>query len=93
LTHTPLFATGSVALLLLAMALWLPLETLAKATSYFLLVVFALVNLSLWRLKRAAPHPAGIIQVPGWVPAVGATASAAFVVLQGLLDLGLLQAG
>ena len=93
LTRTPLVATASVALLLLVMALWLPLETLAKATSYFLLVVFALVNLSLWRLKRAAPHPVGIIQVPGWVPAVGATASAAFVVLQGLLDLGLLQAG
>jgi amino acid transporter len=91
MTRTPVFATASVALLLLVMALWLPLETLAKATSYFLLVVFALVNLSLWRLKRRTTQPAGIINVPAWVPVCGCLASAAFVLVQGTLDLGLLQ--
>jgi len=43
-TRTPVIATLSVALLVLIMALWLPLETLAKATSYFLLVVFSLIT-------------------------------------------------
>ena len=90
MTRTPVIATASVSLLLLAMALWLPLETLAKATSYFLLVVFTLVNLSLWLLKRREAHPPGIIHVPGWVPVFGAIASAGFVLLQGLIDLGVM---
>ena len=86
-TRTPVIATLSVALLVLIMALWLPLETLAKATSYFLLVVFSLINLSLWRLKRHGPHPAGIICVPRWVPVTGFFASTIFVGIQLFLDL------
>ena len=88
-THTPVFSTVCVSTLLLVMALWLPLETLAKATSYFLLIVFALVNLSLWRLKRLFAHPPGIIRVPVWVPMAGGIASALFVLTQSLFDLGL----
>ncbi len=87
LTRTPVVATVMVSLLVLVMALWLPIETLAKATSYFLLVVFALVNLSLWRLKRRAAHPPGVIRVPFWVPVTGFFASAVFVICQALIDL------
>jgi hypothetical protein len=65
----------------------LPIGTLAKATSYFLLLVFALVNLSLWRLKRSGPAPAGIIRVPAWVPAAGFVTSVLFGAVQALLDL------
>jgi len=86
-TRTPVIATLSVALLVLIMALWLPLETLAKSTSYFLLVVFSLINLSLWRLKRHGPHPAGVICVPRWVPVTGFFASTLFVAIQLYLDL------
>ena len=86
-TRTPLVATLVVSLLVLVMALWLPIGTLAKSTSYFLLLVFALVNLSLWRLKRSSPPAAGIIQVPLWVPAAGCVTSTVFVAVQGLLDL------
>ena len=86
-TRTPVFATGVVALLVLIMALWLPLETLAKATSYFLLVVFSLINLSLWRLKKRQPHPAGIIRVPTWVPVSGFFASTLFAAIQLIQDL------
>jgi amino acid transporter len=89
-TRTPVIATASVALLLLVMALWLPLETLAKMTSYFLLMVFTLVNLSLWRLKREYVQPPGVIRIPYWVPVCGCLASAVFAGVQGLLDLGLL---
>jgi amino acid transporter len=86
-TRTPVFATGVVALLVLMMALWLPLETLAKATSYFLLVVFSLINLSLWRLKKRQPHPAGVIRVPIWVPVCGFFASTLFATIQLIQDL------
>ena len=87
LTRTPLLATAVVSLVVLGLALWFPIETLAKATSYFLLLVFSLVNLSLWRLKHGGDHPAGILQVPVWVPAAGFIASFLFVVIQVVLDL------
>ena len=87
LTRTPLLATAVVSLVVLGLALCFPIETLAKATSYFLLLVFSLVNLSLWRLKRGGDQPAGILQVPVWVPAAGFIASFLFVVIQVVLDL------
>ena len=86
-TRTPVVATLSVSTAVLVMALYLPIETLAKSTSYFLLLVFCLVNLSLWRLKTRGEQPTGIVCVPRWVPAAGFTASGAFVLLQALFDL------
>ena len=86
-TRTPVVATVSVSTAVLVMALYLPIETLAKSTSYFLLLVFCLVNLSLWRLKTRGEQPVGIVCVPRWIPVAGFTASLAFVLLQGLLDL------
>jgi amino acid transporter len=87
-TRTPVIATATVSLLVLLLALWLPIETLAKATSYFLLMVFTLVNLSLWRIKRATVQPPGVINVPVWVPVSGFFASAVFMAIQALIDLG-----
>lgn len=86
-TRTPLVGTAVASTLILAMALWLPTETLARATSFFLLLIFSLVNFSLWRLKRRAPQPAGIICVPTWLPAVGCAASLLFVVVQAVIEL------
>jgi len=86
-TRTPLLATLIVTLLVLLMALWLPIETLAKSTSYFLLLVFTLVNLSLWRLKYTTKTPAGIIRVPLWVPVAGCLTSGVFVAGQAVMDL------
>jgi len=87
ITRTPIISTLAVTLLVLLMALWLPIETLAKATSYFLLLVFTLVNLSLWRLKYTTKTPAGIIHVPRWVPVAGCLTSGVFVAVQAMLDL------
>lgn len=70
-TQTPIRATLAVALVILLLALWLPLVTLAEATSFITLIVFALVNLALWRLKVRAPHPPGIVRYPLWVPITG----------------------
>jgi amino acid transporter len=87
-TRTPVVTTVSVSLLVLILALWLPIETLAKATSYFLLLVFTLVNLSLWRIKRTTVQPPGLINVYLWIPVSGFFASAAFVAIQAVIDLG-----
>jgi amino acid transporter len=87
-TQTPVMATLIVAVLVLLAALWFPIEALAKATSFFLLIVFALVNLSLWRLKRCrAIAESGAFCVPCWVPVTGFFASIAFVGLQAVLEL------
>jgi APA family basic amino acid/polyamine antiporter len=78
--QTPLYATVLVTLVVLVLALWFPLLTLAKATSLVTLLVFALVNLSLWRVKRFDRRPAGIRVYPRWVPAMGFVISLVFVI-------------
>lgn len=70
LTRTPVIATVSVGLLTLMVALWLPLVTLAKATSFIILVIFTLVNFSLLRLRRQ-PDFVPLTSVPSW-PLLGA---------------------
>ena len=81
-TRTPLLATAAVTALVLILALWLPLVTLAKATSFIILIVFALINLSLIRIKRREPRPSGITVYPLWIPLVGLIACSGLVVLQ-----------
>ena len=85
--RTPLLATLSIAVAVLLLAVWGTTEDLAKATSYSLLLVFALTNLALWRLKRRTAQPDGVIDVPGWIPAAGFVASLGFLLLQLMIDL------
>ncbi len=54
-TLTPWLATLVVSGLTAAFALWLPLEQLARTTSFIILCIFCLVNLALWRVKRIDP--------------------------------------
>jgi amino acid transporter len=70
-TNTPLFATIVVAALVLSLALWLSTIDLAVLTSLVTLCIFAAVNAALWKLKRAAVHPPGIVRYPVWVPIIG----------------------
>jgi amino acid transporter len=81
-TRTPVAATVLVTLVILALALWLPLETLARTTSFVILAVFALINLALLRIKRRDPHPAGVRTYPAWIPLVGALSTGGFVLYQ-----------
>ncbi|NIP73657.1 MAG: APC family permease [Gammaproteobacteria bacterium] len=78
-TRTPVLATvlsgGAVLILALAFAV----ERLAEHTSVVILMVFALVNLSLLRIKRRAPAPEGIRVFPYWVPVCGLVTSSGFV--------------
>ena len=86
-TRTPLLATGLVTGVVLLFALWLPLVSLAKLTSYIILIVFTLINLSLWQIKIRAPQPEDIRTVPMWVPIVGFFFSCSFVIYQTVLFL------
>lgn len=71
-TATPLFATAMIAVSVIALALSVPFEWLAEGTSLATLVVFALVNLSLLRLRhRRVRSPRPHVSVPVWVPAAG----------------------
>ena len=81
-TRTPINATALVVVLTLGLALWIPLETLARGTSYLVLVVFALANAALLMIKRTQSTPEGIINNPLWVPALGLFSSLGLVLFQ-----------
>jgi basic amino acid/polyamine antiporter, APA family len=69
LTQTPLVATAAAAAVVLALALLLPLEGLADLSARFTLVLFAIVNLALVRIKsREDKPPQHIYLAPRWVP-------------------------
>jgi APA family basic amino acid/polyamine antiporter len=84
-TRTPLNATLCVIAIVLVMAYFLPIDTLAEATSTIVLAVFAFVNLALLRVKLTTTAVEDeIFQVPFWVPVLGLLTSS------GLLFSGLL---
>ena len=77
-TQTPILATAAVAVLVLMLALGFDIETLAQTTTLVILVIAALVNASLLRVKRHGPAPAGTVTFPVWVPVGGLIVSALF---------------
>ena len=81
-THTPLLATaiGVGAILMLALAV--PLAGLADLTAGFTLVIFAVVNLALIRIKsRKEAPPLGTFICPRWVPFAGLVSSILLLVV------------
>ena len=68
-TQTPIIATIITTAVVLIFSLWLPLVTLAKTTSFIILIIFALINLSLWRIQRREPEIEGR-KKGGW-PLIG----------------------
>jgi APA family basic amino acid/polyamine antiporter len=87
-TRTPVLATAVTTALVLALAMTLPLNHLAEVTSRLTLVVFAVVNISLIRIKRRAmPSPPGIFEAPAWVPWAGAMACVLLLVLDAVTSL------
>ncbi|MCQ3925500.1 MAG: amino acid permease [Rhodocyclaceae bacterium] len=69
--RTPMLATAVVTAATLALALALPLASLARATSAAILVVFCLINLALLRIRRRIPAPPGVRGYPAVVPLAG----------------------
>ncbi len=81
-TRTPVTATAVVVVIVVTLALWFPLVGLASTTSFLVLTVFGVVNLTLVALKRRQPEAAGVMPCPLWVPVAGATASFGLLVAQ-----------
>ncbi|MEW5892784.1 MAG: APC family permease [Pseudomonadota bacterium] len=81
-TRTPLIATAAMALAVQGLALGVELVTLAQATSFSILIVFALVNLALIRVKRRQPVVEGVPSYPLWVPVAGCASCIALLAFQ-----------
>ena len=81
-TQTPVFATGIITGVIIVAALWLPIETLARTTSYLLLVLFCMVNLALVRIKQRDSKKLATFLVPMYIPYVGFISCALFLAIQ-----------
>lgn len=86
-TRTPVNATIVVALLIMLFCFLLPLVSLAELTSYLVLTVFSLVNLSLIKIKHRDPTPVGVKAYPTWLPKLGFATSSLFLLSQLSLEL------
>jgi amino acid transporter len=81
-THTPLLATAFGVCAILMLALAVPLAGLADLTARFTLVVFAIVNLALIRIKSGSEAPpTGAFICPRWVPFAGLASSVLLLVI------------
>lgn len=80
-TRTPLIATVVVTALIMILAMMFPLAGLAEMTSRITLIIFAVVNLALLRLKLSGELPSdGVYVVHPLVPAAGAFLCIGFLV-------------
>lgn len=81
-THTPLLATAIGVAAILVLALAVPIAGLADLTARFTLVIFAIVNVALIRIKnRNEAPPPGIFICPRWVPFAGLASSMLLLVV------------
>ena len=83
-TRTPIVATLFFSIVLLVATLCLPIVMLAKITSFFVLTIFTLVNLSLCVIKFRCYQDGtvGFISVPVIVPMIGIILCLGFMLLQ-----------
>jgi APA family basic amino acid/polyamine antiporter len=80
-TRTPIVATAIGVFAILILALTVPLVGLADLTSRLTLVIFAIVNVALIRIKlRNDPAPAGAFTCALWVPFAGLLSSIALLI-------------
>jgi amino acid transporter len=80
-TRTPLPATLLAGAVILALATSFSLTGLAQTTSFIILLVFALVNLSLAALRWREVQPHGAATVP-WLPLIAACSCATMLLLR-----------
>jgi len=77
-THTPLVATAIVTAIVLLFALFFPLLSLAKITSYITLIIFMLINFALIKIKYSKGAHDGFT-VPLLVPILGGASTLLFL--------------
>ncbi len=87
-TQTPLVATAIIVAIVLGLALFLPIQELARFTATIVLCVFILVNISLIRIKlrkksQTDDHfqTSNYFSVPIWVPVAGLASSSALLLV------------
>ncbi len=81
-TQTPLVATAIITGCVLILAAPLNIRILADTTSFIILIVYILVNLSLLRIKLRRPTAAGVRPLPTWVPVIGLVSSMGFILMK-----------
>lgn len=82
-TRTPVLATAAVSGVVLLLALFFPLTTLARTTSAIILLVFAMVNLSLWVIKgKESSPPPNMFTNPRWLPMLGFSSCLAALMME-----------
>lgn len=84
-TRTPVPATFVTMIGVILFASLLPIQSLAAITSFLVLIVFALINISLVRVKFRAEQGTIPFQTPTWVPIIG------ILTTVGLASFSLLQ--
>jgi len=87
-TQTPLYSTAVITLAVLVLALGFPLVTLAQVTSFIILLIFALVNLALLKVKFTLARPKEIFCYPIYIPVIGFLLCLGVVTLQIISTLG-----
>lgn len=81
-TGTPLLVTAFGIGAILVLALAVPLSELADLTARFTLVVFAIINIALIRIKSSeAAAPLHVFVCPMWVPVAGLVSSIGLLLL------------
>ncbi len=87
-TQTPVLSTITVTAVVLALALWFPIVTLAKATSTILLAIYAAVNVSLVVVKRREKSPPEEVpNYPIWLPIIGCGSCLGFLMFHAVVSL------
>ncbi len=82
---TPVVATVSITFIVWLLAVALPLETLAKITSFIIILVFLLVNISLIKiLYKEKEVPAKAMKINNWVPVLATLMCLIFLGVQTL---------
>lgn len=82
-TQTPLRATAAITFIVLLLAIFFPLQTLAESTSFIILIIFSIVNLSLWLIKgKGKKNTKQKISFPRWVSLFGFIISIVALVFQ-----------
>ncbi|BCN93652.1 amino acid transporter [Thiomicrorhabdus immobilis] len=81
-TKTPIVATFLVGLNVTILALIGNLSSLAELTSFIMLIVFSVVNLALWRIKKLEPKVENCLCFPRWMALMAFLVSSGFVILE-----------
>ena len=86
-TRTPVNSTLLVVALMMFFSIMLPMVTLAEMTSFLILIVFALINLALIKIKQKQPAPEGVRVFSVWIPKLGFATTVLFLLLNVIRNL------